>query len=114
MGTPVVGYSVERLRVGSDEQWAASLTSIDVQEGLLAHRIEAAMLGAVPAAAGFHAALAHVRDRQAADAAAESVRRADLAARATRTADLGTALVDDTTAAAVAATPANGRPPGGG
>jgi hypothetical protein len=107
-----VSCSVDGLGVGADQQAAASAACALVQEALTVHGIMAVLVGDVPAAAGFHAALTHVLSRQAADAGVESTRRADLADRAARTAGLGAGLVGDTTAAAGAVAPAG--VPGGG
>jgi hypothetical protein len=112
MAAPVVSFHVGGLEASVDEQSAVSAACAEVRDALAAHGIAAATAGQVPAAASFHAALAHVLERQAADAGAESARRVELAGRATRTAGLGSELVGDTTAVAGAAGPAGRRPLG--
>jgi hypothetical protein len=100
MGEPVMRYGADILRAGAGEQAGVSSAGAEVQQTLSGHGVELAMLGSVPAAAGFHVSLAHVTRRQAADAGTESTRRAELGQRATRTADLGARLTSDTTAIA--------------
>jgi hypothetical protein len=99
-------YDAEILRAAAGEQAGVSSAGAGVQQALSAHGVELAMLGSVPAAAGFHASLAHVTRRQAGYAGTESTRRVQLGERATRTADLGARLTSDTTAVAGAATAA--------
>ena len=100
-----MSVDIDRLRDGSIQQAAASEAGALARRALAGHGIESSMLGAVPAAARFHATLAHVLVRQTADAGVESARRTDLAGRASRTAGLGVQLVGETTVAASSAVP---------
>lgn len=91
-----MGYDSGGLRRGADHHAGAHAACMDLGDVLAGIVLAPGICGAVPAAAGFHAAVSAVRSRQFRDAAAEAGRRSDLADRARTAASDGDGLTDDT------------------